>query len=89
MAATMAPPVNAFAVREEREKRGKRRAPWGPIVAMPPLTSTGTGVALAGVDAVAVPRMATGHEEDDEVDRRGPGISGREGGEWESGRGRA
>jgi len=33
----MASTVDAFIVRAEREKRGKRRAPWGPVVAVPPL----------------------------------------------------
>ena len=33
----MASTVGVFIVREEREKRGKRRAPWGPIIAVPPL----------------------------------------------------
>ena len=52
---------------------------------MPPLTSAGTGVALAGVDTVAVPRTAASREEDDEVNRRGPSVSGREGGEGGAG----
>ena len=43
--------------------------------------STGTGVALVGIDAMAVLHTAAGRKEGDEADRRGPGFSGREGGE--------
>ena len=77
----MAPTIDAFTMREGREKRGKRRAPWGPIVAVPLLTSAGTRVALAGVNAAAMPRTAAGREDNDEADKQGPGVSGREGGE--------
>ena len=47
--------------------------------------SAGTEVALAGVDTVAMLRMAAGHEEDEEADKRGSGISGREVGEGGAG----
>jgi hypothetical protein len=77
----MAPAIDAFTVRGKREKRRKGGAPWGPVVAVPLPTSGGTGVALVGVDTVAELCTAAGREEDEEADRWGPSISGREGGE--------
>jgi hypothetical protein len=77
----MAPVVDAFTMRGKREKRRKGGTPWGPIVVVPLPTSGGTGVALVGVDTAAEPCMATGREEDEEADRWGLSVSGREGGE--------
>ena len=78
----MASTVDAFIVRAEREKRGKRRAPWGPVVAVPPLAP---GWRWRELTCAAVLRTAVGREEEDEADRRGPGVSGREGGEGRAG----
>ena len=55
--ATMALAIDAFTVREERREEEKGGALWGLTVAMSPLMSASTGVALAGVDTVAVPLL--------------------------------
>ena len=61
---------DAFIVRGKREERRREGCPWGPNVAMPPLTFAGTGVALVSLDNAAGPHTAYRLGVDDEVDRR-------------------
>jgi len=76
-AATMAPTIDACTMRGRGEERGKRGCHGSVRVAVSPLTPAGTGVALAGVDAMVMPRTAAGSEVDDGADGQGPFVSGR------------
>jgi len=60
----------------EEGRIGEKEGVVGPAVS--PLTPVGIGEALAGDDAVAVPRMAAGSDVDDGADVQGPSINGRE-----------
>jgi len=62
--------VDAFTVQGKTEERRRDGCPWGPNVAMPPLTFAGTRVALVTIDNVAGPHTACRLGVDDEVDRQ-------------------